>query len=934
MLRLQALQLYNWGYAPFQEPLPLGDITLLRGNNGSGKTTYLTALALLLGIRHPHRQTYERFLYPGAEWAFIRGIAENPPDTRGQRPFDQILAATYQDQVTLACMLERKGGSWTRAYFIVPGDFTPDPERKIDKDFQFTLAQYQKALSFVGVRDELLRFLEMGLHGARDVPNDPAVRFQFFLKLVGNEEIQQRYAQAKETWRAQQEQTLHKGDELQAAMNTLAELEEQARLARRRRELRTRLEQATALLPHARLRDVRQERTATQAQREAAAATITQTERGIATNEVRRRDFETRRTAWITEYETWKREREEAEQHYSTTQTTFTRIDMAYQHQQREVARLHALPDESPEAAQAILEQAERTFSEADARLRALEVQQRQLEQTLDTLAHNRIPLPDYVTEFLTALQEKGLPYLLLADAVEVLDPTWQTAVEGRLGSERFTVIVDTERDQVRAKQLGEQFKYRHYVSPPNLTRKGTPVPNSLWEVVNVSDERAVGWVYARLAQTRRVSTVTEGHALAAQNLLSITPQAYLQDPRGGLSVWPRELVCGREAHRIRLHETRAQLNQVKTLLTPATTERNQAQLRQREAMSRLEQARARLQLPAFEARLEELRRERGVWAQQLSETQSTYEQLKAREEEFRQQDRALTGEETRLVESKRKLDQELADVRQQQQEAQARLDRLERQIQALELQLSPLTEADRLALERESLSAEDYQQRAREADQELAQLPPAQSVEADEAAEHLYKLQQQRIEYLRDEIAKMRQREQEHRAMFEEAQRDFRDYVRRLFDRQMDATFRKLCTHVEARGEIRLQDDAQDNWHMEVRIGFHDKPLRSLEDAPLSQGQQVITGLFLVLAALQAVQSTPILLLDELMSTLDEVNAPIVLDGLRRTGAQCLIATPHIRPQADAVADVLWALQPITEGQPYAPPVGVLVRGDGRRQS
>jgi hypothetical protein len=55
------------------------------------------------------------------------------------------------------------------------------------------------------------------------------------------------------------------------------------------------------------------------------------------------------------------------------------------------------------------------------------------------------------------------------------------------------------------------------------------------------------------------------------------------------------------------------------------------------------------------------------------------------------------------------------------------------------------------------------------------------------------------------------------------------------------------------------------------------------------------------------------------------------VLQGLRSTGAQCLVATPHIRPQADAVADALWALEPLGEGERYAAPVGVLVRNNGR---
>lgn len=115
--------------------------------------------------------------------------------------------------------------------------------------------------------------------------------------------------------------------------------------------------------------------------------------------------------------------------------------------------------------------------------------------------------------------------------------------------------------------------------------------------------------------------------------------------------------------------------------------------------------------------------------------------------------------------------------------------------------------------------------------------------------------------------------------------------------------------------------------WHMHVRIGFHGKERQSWELAPLSQGQEVMTGLLLVLAALKAVEATSILLLDELMSTLDEVNAPLVLQQLRVTGAQCFVATPHVRPQADVIADVIWSLRPRHREHLHAPPIAALVR-------
>ena len=93
-----------------------------------------------------------------------------------------------------------------------------------------------------------------------------------------------------------------------------------------------------------------------------------------------------------------------------------------------------------------------------------------------------------------------------------------------------------------------------------------------------------------------------------------------------------------------------------------------------------------------------------------------------------------------------------------------------------------------------------------------------------------------------------------------------------------------------------------------------------------------MLTGLYLVLAALRTVHATPILLLDELMSFLDERNAPRVMAGLRETGVQCFVATPQSRPEADEHADVLWGFSCKEPDQEDAPPIVVIVRREGQQ--
>src|SRR5262245_27343225 len=201
MLRLLAVQTFNWGYTEFCDPIPIGQMTLLYGDNGGGKSTMLNAIAILLGCRTlPERKPITEYIYEGENWAFVRAIADNRPDGHGRRPFDGVVPNPLLDEhVTLACLLECRGGSWQRKYFIVPGDdFVPHPDRKTDKPF--THEAYREAMELVGVRQALLTLLEIGTLGVRDM-REPRPLFQFFLKLIGSEEIRDRYYSARRAWR-------------------------------------------------------------------------------------------------------------------------------------------------------------------------------------------------------------------------------------------------------------------------------------------------------------------------------------------------------------------------------------------------------------------------------------------------------------------------------------------------------------------------------------------------------------------------------------------------------------------------------------------------------------------------------------------------------------------------------------------------------------
>ncbi len=698
---------------------------------------------------------------------------------------------------------------------------------------------------------------------------------------------------------------------------------EAVKIARQRREWQKTLTQATILEKHALARDARQDERRSTAEKESATNSMAQTERKLAEQDTEAKQFEAEMARWEAAYRQWQQVRNEMEANSRQAQSQVARLEAQHEQQATAVARLRALPEIPLAVAEAALETAETAYLAAHDRLNQLQQRQKSLQTELRQLEANETPLPTFVQRFLQELKAANISYQLLADVVEVTDLRWLEAVEGALGMERFTVIVADESQQIQAKEIAQRLAYPAYVSPPNARRQHNTPPDSLWDVVQVLDAPAQGWVQERLARLRRVADVAAGHRLAQQGEANITQQAYLQEQRGGRSVKPRELVCGRAARALRLQQTREQLAALLQPLQAEETAVATTHTQQRQAQAQVQQAQQRLALPDAEGALADLTQQLATSRVFSAEQDAAYQSIKRQEAQWNREIEQRAARRTRLIEATRKLEEDYKSQQTQLQNADRGLTQAERRLRALEPELQPLTEAQQQRFEEEQRSAEAYRQEKEQAERELSQLPED---EFGDINEELYEQQKQALAYAQQEVETMRERERQHRQLFDEAVRDFRLHIEALFNQGMSRAFKEFCSLLGAAGEVKVEG-ADDVWHMQVRIGFHGKERQSWELAPLSQGQEVMTGLLLVLAALKAVEATPILLLDELMSTLDEVNAPLVLQQLRITGAQCFVATPHIRPQADVIADVIWSLRPRHREHLLAPPIAALVR-------
>ena len=93
----------------------------------------------------------------------------------------------------------------------------------------------------------------------------------------------------------------------------------------------------------------------------------------------------------------------------------------------------------------------------------------RQLDEMLENLAAGRRADPQDVAAFRQALNEAGIAHDLLADVVEIADPSWQAAVEAVLAPSAHIVLLSKDKDTEQAMALGEKLRYRHFIVPDCL---------------------------------------------------------------------------------------------------------------------------------------------------------------------------------------------------------------------------------------------------------------------------------------------------------------------------------------------------------------------------------------------------------------------------------------------------------------------------------
>ncbi len=917
MFRLLELETVHWDFwRNFRLPLDASIVTI-SGPNGSGKTTLLDALRTLLALDCSKKRDYKRYVRRnGEDFCWLRGVIDNQrPPGSSRRPF----GLPYQsDRITLACRIDKKGGDWTRKYWIADGEVgLKDIEQQGE---EFGVRDYQRILHGAGLSPAIARVLSLE-QGQTDklCELSPRELLDLVFQVFGDKEVLDRYQEA----RHHQE---HTSRELDAAQNQLEalgnNLEKHNQKVNRYLEWQRLNQERTALVSEVR---PRLEHALLQREAEHAARTLA----------AQRRDWRAKRgerAALQLETETQAQALTQAQLRRQAAHDNERVQNQALNEINRElggweviVRQQQRLEEQAQAAGGQVADAREIEHLEAQradllVKIASLQQRQAQLDEMLENLAAGRRADPADVAAFRQALAQAGIEHHLLTDVVEIADAGWQPAVEAALAPFAHIVLLKHARDAERAMALGETLRYRHFIVP-ECVAAGLPPQGSLLEVVRFASA-VPEWLLRTLERTRRVEDVAAGSRLPRGEDW-ITRQGYLRERRGGRHAAPEQARFGR-ARLDALRDERAQLDKE---LAPLKA--SQADL-----AGRIHALKAALSGETAAAQL-------AARAAEFAEARQQYEALVLR----RRDNNVLAAQQEREA-----ADDAVAAARTRQTQLENELRRLERELAERENRAGreeQIRRRLRLRKERRTFPAAwrdaaaslqlvetwrdttNIDRRIEEIERRFAE----ESWETDAS-----------VVALRDKIAgnyQQMERDLIGRRRDNDISREQTEAARAAYTEALRHTVGRYAKNLKTLGEvagIRVDhepvalgndDVSLAQAGLSVRFDFDAKGFMGMNDGDASGGQQVMKSLIL-LVALMMEESRPggFVFIDEPFAHLDIVNIERVAGFLKATRAQYLLTTPvtHNVNIYDPATLTLVTFKK-RPGDAWAPGVKVLVR-------
>lgn len=918
MFRLMELETVHWDYwRNFKLPLDAPIITI-SGPNGSGKTTLLDAMRTLLALECSKKRDYKRYVRRnGEDFCWLRGVVDNRrPVGSSYRPFG---LPHQQDKITLACRIDKKGGDWSRKYWIADGEVSLQEIEQ--KGEEFGVRDYQRILHSAGLSPAIARVLSLE-QGQTDKLCELSHKdlLDLVFQVFGDKEVLERYQEA----RHHQE---HTARELDAAQNQLEalgnNLEKHEQKVNRYLEWHRLNQERTSLVAETR---PRLEHYLLQRETDNARRTLQSMRKEWRAKRVERQAMQLELQAQQQALGSAQLRRQAAHDNEQNQQRALNELN-------RELGRWETIVEQQQHLEQQVQESSGGKLADARAiehmegeranllvRIAELEQKQRNLDETLENLAAGRRADPRDVGAFRQSLNQANIAHDLLADVVEIADPSWQPAVEAVLAPFAHLVLLAEEKDAEAAMALGEKLRYRHFIVP-DCVGAGLAPKGSLLEVVRFA-KPVPEWMLRTLERTRRVEDVAAGSKLPRGEDW-VTRQGYLRERRGGRHAAPDQARFGKA----RLEALREQRGHIEKALAPLREQLNGL-------TSRIRTQQAQLAGVDATARLAER-------AEEFAEARQQYDALVLR----RRDNTVLQAQEER-DQAEKAVNMSSGTL----QKIQFALQGLEKEISGKENRSAREEQIRRLQTLRHNRKQFPAGWCDEEANQQIAE-KYRDTTNIDRRIEEIeYRFKEESWETdntvvaLRDKIKDDYQRMDSDlatRRRDNEMARSQTGSAREQYIAVLRHTVGRYVKNLKLLGDlagIKVEHEPVllDNDDLSlaqaglaVRFNFDDKGFMGMNDGDASGGQQVMKSLIL-LVALMMEESRPggFVFIDEPFAHLDIVNIERVAKFLKATRAQYLLTTPvtHNVGVYDPSMLTLVTFKKKPD-EPWAPGVKVLVR-------
>ncbi|MCO4761957.1 MAG: AAA family ATPase [Myxococcales bacterium] len=893
MFTFRAVEVMNWDYWSHVR-LPLDDrVVLVAGPNGSGKTTLLDAIRVLLNAtRLSTSRKLPQYLREDTGVAVIKALVDNPPTHAGRRPWSHL--GRFEDEVTLACVLERKKGKWERRYLVVGGDAPIETLKDLSGSLR--PMEFSRELELAQVPRTLLKILALEQGETHKLARrTPVQLLEYVLEMQGDKAVLERYGEARATFLSGQRDLEGFEQRLTVMRLHVDTLRRDAESYERFVQLKdSEQEVREERLPAARFKALTDQLATLKVERERAQRTLAEAD-GVLSGFHRESDGLGKGVEEI------KASIVEKKQAYQTLLKDKEKLDSSYRDLKRWVQEFE---DSGGSADQKdvhkLIDERERLMTaeggirgELTSLLGKIGKLRRERE-SLSTGDSRRRP-PDWVQRMVRELRGMDIPHSLVADMVEITDDHWHVAVESILGRERFTILVDREHT-LPARKLAQRQRYRCYVSEYGPRTRAKPRRGSALDVVRFSDPRVPENVTRMLNSVTLVETVEDGHGLG-RGSITITPDGYKQDARGGIFVGTQDLYCGSGAGEHRTHQIDGELGQLRSRRDELQRSLQPTNARVRVIDEQLAAAKARGRLldrlgdpESLKERLADLSEKRRAASERLmallGEVDDANNQLIDKERrisllEYRHREALL--ERDRARSSAATVDSRISRVTTDLVEVEKRVPEALRGPAALELLESEVVLVERLNSLRRRVEGWTGTRDARAV--ALWQKSHAELVDHDrQLARRRHELDEST-----DELTQAR------RAYVRVVEETIRRYRRNVL------ALGELCrvevdVHVPGADQLHAEGDALlGRAGLEVRVGFDGKRPVPVNDSRLSGGQSVVASLILLMALTMNDdgQTAGFFILDEPFAHLSIERIDEVARFLEVTRAQFLITTP-----------------------------------------